>query len=666
MRRTHRRTVCRILTSNDLATWRDRRERLLAGRIARPLAAWVVALSLALAAPGLGSFDPGAPILTDLWIDRAAGDDARSGATRAEALRTVAEAWNRIPAGAPLSGHGYRLRIVSGSYSVESGEVPLFWNQRHGTAAFPVWIVAADGPGTVTFVGSLEVADCSYLLFDGIRVTAGGGDAMHFQSSDHLVFRHGTVRGADPATYAVQEAVKVNQVQHLWIEDSDLSGGWNSALDLVAVQHGEILRNHIHDSGDWCVFLKGGSADFRLEGNEIDDCDNGGFTAGQGTGFEFMVSPWLHFEAYDLKFVNNVVHDVGGAGVGANGAYNLLVAYNSFVRVGRRSHLLEVGFGTRVCNGDIPACETRHAAGGWGLAHPIPVPIPNRNVQIVDNVFYNPAPDRTEWIHFSIAAPQIPDSASGVPSPASADDGLRIRGNVIWNGPADHPLGVDASTGCAPANPLCNPAQLLTENSINREEPQLVDPAAGDFHPRAAGNLFTATVFPLLDFPGDDRPSPPLAPLGDLTNRVSLDRDGQPRPTLAPPGAFASANGGATATCLPDATTLCLGATRRFRARVAWTDHSSRTGVGQAVTIPSAADSGLFWFFGPDNLELLVKVLDGCTLNHRYWVFTAFTTDVGLVLTVEDTATGALALYENPRGRPAAPILDTSAFATCP
>ena len=25
--------------------------------------------------------------------------------------------------------------------------------------------------------------------------------------------------------------------------------------------------------------------------------------------FEYMTSPWLHYEAYDIKFVNNVIHD---------------------------------------------------------------------------------------------------------------------------------------------------------------------------------------------------------------------------------------------------------------------------------------------------------------------------------------------------------------------
>ena len=52
-------------------------------------------------------------------------------------------------------------------------------------------------------------------------------------------------------------------------------------------------------------------------------------------------------------------------------------------------------------------------------------------------------------------------------------------------------------------------------------------------------------------------------------------------------------------------------------------------------------DSGLFWFFEPNNLEIFVKVLSACGLpSHNYWVFAARLTNVEVTLIVEDTATG--------------------------
>jgi len=122
-----------------------------------------------------------------------------------------------------------------------------------------------------------------------------------------------------------------------------------------------------------------------------------------------------------------------------------------------------------------------------------------------------------------------------------------------------------------------------------------------------------------------------------------------------------------SAPCAAGATRLCL-QKGRFRAEVAW-DANGTAGAGQAVANPSAGlseNSGLFWFFSPDNWEVMVKVLDGCALNGRFWVFAAGTTNVHYVLTVTDTATGAVARYENPAGRAAAAVTDTSAFQNCP
>ncbi len=115
--------------------------------------------------------------------------------------------------------------------------------------------------------------------------------------------------------------------------------------------------------------------------------------------------------------------------------------------------------------------------------------------------------------------------------------------------------------------------------------------------------------------------------------------------------------------CVPGETALCLNG-GRFRAEVAWRDFQGNSGAGHVVP-GTAADSGLFWFFGPDNWELLVKVLDGCAVNGHVWVFAAATTSVEYTLVVTDTATGEEVRYQNPLGRPSPAVTDTQAFASC-
>ena len=65
-------------------------------------------------------------------------------------------------------------------------------------------------------------------------------------------------------------------------------------------------------------------------------------------------------------------------------------------------------------------------------------------------------------------------------------------------------------------------------------------------------------------------------------------------------------------------------------------------------------------------MELLIKVLDGCGVNNRYWVFFAATTDQKFTVRVTDTETEEQVEYTNPLKHPADAVTDTAAFDTCP
>jgi len=78
-------------------------------------------------------------------------------------------------------------------------------------------------------------------------------------------------------------------------------------------------------------------------------------------------------------------------------------------------------------------------------------------------------------------------------------------------------------------------------------------------------------------------------------------------------------------------------------------------------------DSAIFYFLDPDNLEFLIKVLNGCDGDQGfYWVFFAATTNVEFTVTVTDTLANETQTYSNPLGQPADAVTDTMAFATCP
>jgi photosystem II stability/assembly factor-like uncharacterized protein len=102
----------------------------------------------------------------------------------------------------------------------------------------------------------------------------------------------------------------------------------------------------------------------------------------------------------------------------------------------------------------------------------------------------------------------------------------------------------------------------------------------------------------------------------------------------------------------------------RFAVEVLWRDFAGQVGLGRAASLRSR-DSGVFWFFSPDNWEMLLKVLDGCRVNGRWWVFAAAATNVEYTLRVTDTATGEPSVYFNPLGRASPAVTDTDAFAVC-
>jgi hypothetical protein len=110
--------------------------------------------------------------------------------------------------------------------------------------------------------------------------------------------------------------------------------------------------------------------------------------------------------------------------------------------------------------------------------------------------------------------------------------------------------------------------------------------------------------------------------------------------------------------CTPSATSLCLSA-GRFEVTVTWTDFQSHSGDGQAVRL--TADTGYFWFFTNTNVELVVKVLDARGVNGHFWVFYGALSNVKYELTVRDSQTGDVQVYDNPSGQFAS-VGDTLAF----
>jgi hypothetical protein len=104
--------------------------------------------------------------------------------------------------------------------------------------------------------------------------------------------------------------------------------------------------------------------------------------------------------------------------------------------------------------------------------------------------------------------------------------------------------------------------------------------------------------------------------------------------------------------CTPGTNRLCLaggsGTANRFGVEVVWTDFEGDSGPGVALSY--TPDSGFFYFFDPNVLELLVKIVNGCGLNDAYWFYYGSTSNVGLTYTVQDYQTCDVKTIQVPIG----------------
>ncbi len=100
--------------------------------------------------------------------------------------------------------------------------------------------------------------------------------------------------------------------------------------------------------------------------------------------------------------------------------------------------------------------------------------------------------------------------------------------------------------------------------------------------------------------------------------------------------------------CRATESALCLEG-GRFQVTSRWTDFARRT--GDAAAVPITPDTGYFWFFDEDNVELILKLIDGGGFNGHHWVYYGALSNVEYTFTVTDSETGAAKRYFNPATR---------------
>lgn len=107
--------------------------------------------------------------------------------------------------------------------------------------------------------------------------------------------------------------------------------------------------------------------------------------------------------------------------------------------------------------------------------------------------------------------------------------------------------------------------------------------------------------------------------------------------------------GGAVGPCTVGVENLCL-LGNRFRVTVQWRINGANGTNGTGKAVPHSDQTGLFWFFGATNIELIVKMFDARPGMPTFWSYYGGLSDVEYWVIVSDTQTAATKTYHNDAG----------------
>ena len=191
---------------------------------------------------------------TQIWVDPVVGNDAAAG-TQAAPVRTISEAWARVPSGTPLT-RGVTINLRPGTYP--RAGMPNYWELRHGTAEAPIVLRSAGPARSAILLGDINLFRVDHLRLEGLSIRPGG-DAVHCELCGNITIDNSLLDGRGPdGRGAAHETLKVNQSHDINVLRSTLTGAYENAIDFVAVQRSRIEDNEISYGEDWCAYVTGG------------------------------------------------------------------------------------------------------------------------------------------------------------------------------------------------------------------------------------------------------------------------------------------------------------------------------------------------------------------------------------------------------------------------
>ena len=293
-----------------------------------------------------------------IWVSPD-GDNANNGSEDAP-LQSIQLAIDRATPGTAIL-------LKPGDYS---GNVEF--EKIQGTPEKPIWLAAAEGPGTATITATSNSAAVVTIRGEDniiVRdlVVVGGSDGIEVNQSgtdftdlvENIVIEGNTVRDA------LFDGIKIGQTNNLLLKNNLVDGAGDQGVDLLGVTNSVIDGNEITNvAGSSGMFMKGGSSDLQIINNYIHDVAGDGLLIGGWTSDENFL-PGTNYEARNVVATGNVVENAVKRPLTVRGAQDVDIHGNFF--------------------GTMPDSESVILIGD-GSAELSPPP-PSQRVWIHDNVF---------------------------------------------------------------------------------------------------------------------------------------------------------------------------------------------------------------------------------------------------------------------------------------
>jgi len=211
------------------------------------------------------------------------------------------------------AGPGDRVILAPGNY----GHI---WLQgKNGTPGNLIQIIAQDPSNRPVFLNpgseGFQIANCSYLLFDGLVVRGATDEGFHLQPSggwtNHIIMRN-CLSDSMP-TSGNTDTFKSDGTNNTLFYACKTDSCGDSGFDFVGCRDTLIMRSTMSDNGGSGIHPKGGSYNFGFYKNRFNAAGERDHQFGGSSGSQYYHQGNYEdpgYEAYDQVAMGNVL--VGG------------------------------------------------------------------------------------------------------------------------------------------------------------------------------------------------------------------------------------------------------------------------------------------------------------------------------------------------------------------